>query len=84
MRALVFTLLIYMVPQTWAARNDFEHNTDLQQDTRLPSSITELIPDLESLDCTTKCDGEPACAQFKDLNSCLGDGSQLRCFWSCE
>jgi hypothetical protein len=80
-------LFIYAVAKPSWAVADFERNTDLKQDVnRSVTSIADIIPDLDSLDCTPKCEGKTAsnCGQYQDMDSCLDDGSAKGCFWSCE
>jgi hypothetical protein len=83
MRSLFLVLLIYSLP-LWAAGKDFERNTDLQQDTRGISSITDIVPGLDDLDCTPKCEGKKGCGDFHDMSSCLDNDKVSGCFWSCE
>lgn len=77
-------LLIYMVP-AMASRADFDHSQSSNEDRRTLSSISDLLPDLEALDCTPKCEGKrKSCAGHKDLDSCLNDSVSKGCFWSCN
>jgi hypothetical protein len=48
------------------------------------SSISELLPGLDTLDCTPRCTGAPICGEFREMNSCLDQGAAADCFWSCE
>jgi len=94
LRYLVACLLTYPVGNACWAIAQFERNTDLQKDTRSISSITDIIPKLENLDCIPRCVGGAECVRHTDMDSCLALGSlalgslalgsQKGCFWSCE
>ncbi len=48
------------------------------------NSFSELIPDLDDLDCEPQCVGSPKCGDFKIIQQCLKDGAEHGCFWSCD
>jgi hypothetical protein len=83
--ALIIPLFIYVASIEGAHAKDFPRNTDLQQELHGITSIADFLPELDSLECTTKCDGQPACAQFTNINSCLDNELGVRgCNWSCD
>lgn len=47
-------------------------------------TVEELIPELNSLQCSARCDGQPACGQFKDMDTCIDLGEANGCFWACD
>jgi len=84
-RMFVPIILIYISQGSYAFDNTMELRSD-----RFPtgfqdlSSISQLIPDLEDLQCLPQCEGGAYCGQFTDVNSCLDQGAQAGCFWSCQ
>jgi hypothetical protein len=86
-RALAFMLsvFIYVAAIASAHAKDFPRNTDLQQELHGISTIAESLPELDTLECKTRCDGQPACAQFTSINSCLDNDLNIKgCNWSCD
>ena len=85
LRLLVPIILIYISQGAYA----FENQADMQSvsSVRDFSSISNLIRDLEDLDCVATCQGDRkgnACGQFKDMDSCIDDGAALGCYVTCQ
>ncbi len=80
LRALI---LILAVLSSTSAYSDSIAEYDHKASREL-TSISDLFPSLDTLDCTPKCGGAPVCGEFSEMNSCLDDGAPADCFWSCE
>lgn len=74
--ALVFSL---------SAFAGYDREDDFSRDDRREiGSIQDLLPEVNNLNCQTKCVGQPGCGDFKDMDSCLDQNAQNGCFWSCD
>ncbi len=84
MKLIAALVLIYISQSAFAGSMDSAMSNDRSRDL---TTISELIPDIEDLECRPKCEGNAhtanSCGQFTTLDSCLDTGSDQGCFWSC-
>ncbi len=82
-RLLVPVVLIYISQFAYALDNTMEMQS--VSSPRDFSNISELMRDLEDLDCSASCQGgHNACGQFTDMDSCIDDGAAAGCYWTCQ
>lgn len=82
-RFLAPIILIYISQTAYAAGEGASFSAP-EITPREIATISELIPDLEDLECQSQCEGAPGCGQFTDVDSCVDEGQARGCFWSCK
>ncbi|MBX3022603.1 MAG: hypothetical protein KF799_13100 [Bdellovibrionales bacterium] len=48
------------------------------------TTVQQMIPRYDNLQCQARCDGRAECGQFKDMDTCLDLGETAGCFWACD